>query len=105
MDLFVRETGPAGAPAVVFLHGGEHSGRSWQPVVDRMRGYRCLVPDLPQHGESSQGGPFEMGAAAAAVAELIRSRVGTSGAHVVGFRLGPPAPWTAFSPIRPCLLR
>jgi pimeloyl-ACP methyl ester carboxylesterase len=88
MDLFVRESGPVGAPAIVFLHGGEHSGRSWQPVVERMQRYRCLVPDLPQHGESSQRGPFEMGGAAAAVAELIRSRVGTGRAHVVGFSLG-----------------
>jgi pimeloyl-ACP methyl ester carboxylesterase len=88
MDLFVREFGPVGAPAIVFLHGGEYSGRSWQPVVERMQRYRCLVPDLPHHGESFQRGPFEMAGAAAAVAELIRSRVGTARAHVVGNSLG-----------------
>ena len=88
MDLFVRESGPVTAPAIVFLHGGEYSGRSWQPVVDRMQRYRCLVPDLPQHGESSQRGPFEMGRAAAAVAELIRSRVGAGRVHLVGLSLG-----------------
>ena len=60
MDLFVRESGPVGAPAIVFLHGGEFSGRSWQPVVERMQRYHCLVPDLPQHGKSFQQGPFEM---------------------------------------------
>ncbi len=38
MDLFVRESGVVGAPAIVFLHGGEYSGRSWQPVVDRTAG-------------------------------------------------------------------
>jgi pimeloyl-ACP methyl ester carboxylesterase len=86
MDLFVRESGPPGAPAIVFLHGGERSGQSWQPVVERMQQYRCLVPDLPQHGKSCQGGPFEMAAAAAAVADLIRSRSGQ--AHVVGLSLG-----------------
>jgi pimeloyl-ACP methyl ester carboxylesterase len=88
MDLFVRESGPVGAPAIVFLHGGERSGQSWQPVVERMQQYRCLFPDLPQHGKSFGGGPFEMGAAAAAVAELIRSRVGGGRAHVVGLSLG-----------------
>jgi pimeloyl-ACP methyl ester carboxylesterase len=88
MNLFVRESGSVGAPAIVFLHGGEHSGRSWQPVVERLRQYRCLVPDLPQHGMSLQQEPFEMGAAATAVAELIRSRVGTGRAHVVGHSLG-----------------
>jgi pimeloyl-ACP methyl ester carboxylesterase len=88
VDLFVRESGPAGAPAIVFLHGGEYSGRSWQPVVERMPRYHCLVPDLPQHGESFQRGPFEIGGAAVAVAELVRSRVGTGRVHLVGLSLG-----------------
>lgn len=88
MDLFVRESGLAASPAIVFLHGGRMSGWSWQPVVERMQQYFCLVPDLPQFGKSFQQGPFEMGRAADAVAELIRSRVGTGRAHVVGFSLG-----------------
>jgi pimeloyl-ACP methyl ester carboxylesterase len=64
------------------------SGWSWEPVVERMQQYRCLVPDLPHYGKSFQHGPFEMGRAADAVAELIRSRVGSGRAHVVGFSLG-----------------
>jgi pimeloyl-ACP methyl ester carboxylesterase len=88
MDLFVRESGSVEAPAIVFLHGGRMSGWSWQPVVERMQRYRCLVPDLPQFGKSFEQGPFEMGRAADAVAELIRSRVSTGRAHVVGFSLG-----------------
>jgi pimeloyl-ACP methyl ester carboxylesterase len=88
VDLFVRESGPVGAPAVVFLHGGNMSGWSWEPVVERMQQYRCLVPDLPHYGKSFEQGPFEMGRAAAAVAELIRARVGAGRAHVVGFSLG-----------------
>ncbi|MEE6176636.1 alpha/beta fold hydrolase [Mycobacterium sp. 050134] len=88
MDLFFRESGSARAPAIVFLHGGEYSGRSWQPVVERLRErYRCLVPDLPQHGNSLQPEPFEMKGAATAVAELIRARVGGR-AHLVGLSLG-----------------
>ncbi len=88
MDLFVRESGAVGAPAIVFLHGGEYSGRSWQPVVDRLQRYHCLVPDLPQHGRSIRHRPFEMVGAAAAVAELIYARVGAGRVHVVGFSLG-----------------
>jgi pimeloyl-ACP methyl ester carboxylesterase len=88
MDLFVRESGPTGAPTIVFLHGGTMSGWCWQPVVERMQQYRCLVPDLPQFGKSFQQGPFEMGRSADAVAELIRSRVSAGRAHVVGFSLG-----------------
>jgi pimeloyl-ACP methyl ester carboxylesterase len=53
-----------------------------------MRQYRCLVPDLPHYGKSFEQGPFEMSRAAAAVAELIRSRADTGRAHVVGLSLG-----------------
>jgi pimeloyl-ACP methyl ester carboxylesterase len=88
VDLFLRESGPVGAPVILFLHGGEYSGRSWRPVVEQLPQYRCLVPDLPQHGESPQRGPFKMSGAAAAVAELVRSRVGTGRVHLVGFSLG-----------------
>lgn len=88
MNLFVRESGAVGAPAIVFLHGAEYSGRSWQPVVEQLQQYHCLVPDLPQHGRSVRHGPFEMRGAATAVAELIRSRMGTGRAHVVGLSLG-----------------
>ena len=89
MDLFVRESGPVGAPTIVFLHGAYTSGWFWEPVVERMQQYRCLVPDLPHYGKSFEQGPFEMGRAATAVAELIRSRVDTGRAHVVGLLLGP----------------
>ncbi|MGA9492294.1 MAG: alpha/beta hydrolase [Mycobacterium sp.] len=88
MDLFVRESGPVEAPAIVFLHGGNMSGWSWEPEVERMQQYRCLVPDLPHYGKSFGLGPFEMGRAASAVAELIRSRVATGRAHIVGHSLG-----------------
>ena len=87
VDLFVRESGPAEAPAIVFLHSGNMSGWSWEPVVERMQQYRCLVPDLPHYGKSFEQGPFEMARAATAVAELIRSRA-AGRAHVVGFSLG-----------------
>jgi pimeloyl-ACP methyl ester carboxylesterase len=88
MDLFVRESGPVGAPAIVFLHGAYTSGWYWEPVVERLQHYRCLVPDLPHFGKSFELGPFEMGPAAAAVAELIRTRVGAGRAHLVGISLG-----------------
>jgi pimeloyl-ACP methyl ester carboxylesterase len=87
VDLFVRESGPVGSPAIVFLHGGDMSGWCWAPVVQRMQQYHCLVPDLPQYGKSFQQGPFEMGRAADAVAELITCRV-PGRAHVVGYSLG-----------------
>lgn len=84
----MRESGPAEAPAIVFLHGGLLSGWTWEPVIERMQHYHCLVPDLPQYGRSFQQGPFEMAPAANAVAQLIRARVKFGRAHLVGFSLG-----------------
>jgi pimeloyl-ACP methyl ester carboxylesterase len=88
MGLHVRESGPAGASTVVLLHGAERSGRSWDPVVRHLRQYRCLLPDLPAHGESSRATPFGIGRAAAAVADLIRADAGTGRVHLVGHSLG-----------------
>lgn len=84
----MRDSGPADAPAIVFLHGGIMSGWTWQPVVARLPQYRCLVPDLPQYGGSFAHGPFEMSRAADAISDLIRTRVEAGRAHLVGYSLG-----------------
>ena len=34
-------------PSLVFVHGALVDGRLWEPVVDRLEGHRCIVPDLP----------------------------------------------------------
>lgn len=86
MDLYVRDTGPREAPAIVFLHGAQAGGSSWEQVLREMQGYRCLVPDLPHYGRSSQRGAFEIQSAAHAVAEIVRAHAGQ--AHLVGFSLG-----------------
>ncbi len=88
MGMFARESGPTEAPTIVFLHGAKHCGESWQPVVKRLSQYHCLLPDLPRHGESVHEGPFSIDGAAAAVAQLIRSRAGTDRVHLVGHSLG-----------------
>lgn len=82
----MRDIGPREAPAVVFLHGAQTGGSSWAPVIPKMQGYRCLVPDLPHYGQSSRHEPFEIHGAARAVADIVRVRTGR--AHLVGFSLG-----------------
>jgi pimeloyl-ACP methyl ester carboxylesterase len=42
----LRDTGGDGPP-VLFLHGAFVDGSLWDPVVDRLRDRRCLVPTLP----------------------------------------------------------
>ncbi len=89
MALYVREIGPAGAATIVLLHGGGLSGWMWDPQVEQLKDeYHLLVPDLPEHGQSAGDKPFTMPAAAACVADLIRSRAHGGRAHVVGLSLG-----------------
>jgi pimeloyl-ACP methyl ester carboxylesterase len=88
MALYVRESGPATAPTILFLHGGGASGWTWQPQMAALADYHCLAPDLPEQGQSAAAGPFTIRAAAAQVAGLIRARAHGGRADVVGLSLG-----------------
>ena len=88
MELYVGEYGPADAPALVLLHGGGLSGRMWEPQIQRLAEYHCVVPDLPEQGRSAAIAPFTLDDAAQRVAALIRSRCTNGRAHVVGLSLG-----------------
>lgn len=88
MALYVRETGPEGAPSVVFLHGGGMSGWMWDRVGSLMRDYHCIIPDMPGHGMSRSESPFTHKGAAASIAEVIKTRANGGKAHVVGVSLG-----------------
>lgn len=86
--MYVHEAGPANAAAIVFLHGGGLSGRMWQPQFEGLPQYRCIAPDLPEQGRSVGIGPFLLEDATRRVADLIRERVPSGRAHVVGLSLG-----------------
>ena len=84
MSLFIQESGPPSAPTVVFLHGGGGSGWMWQPQVEGLGDYHCLVPDLPEQGKSVNEKPFTIQGSAEQIARLIRERGHSGKAHVVG---------------------
>ncbi len=88
MSLYVEDTGNPEQQAIIFLHGGGTSSWSWKPVAELMSDYHCLIPDLPEHGQSSDEKPFTITDSAARVTELIRERTQTGRAHVVGLSLG-----------------
>ncbi len=50
--LYTFESGDPASPAIVFLHGGGLSSKSWYPVIERLPDFYCLAPDLPGHGKS-----------------------------------------------------
>jgi len=91
--LFTRETGSPDSPAIVFLHGGGLSSKSWLPVMERLPEFHCLAPDLPEQGQS-QAIPYSIERSAAETAEIIRQRVPTRKAHLVALSLGGPVVFT-----------
>jgi 3-oxoadipate enol-lactonase len=84
-----REAGPAGRPAIVFLHGSGTTSAMWQDSLSRFGGeYHCLAPDLPGHGENRVLPWKSLSDAADRVATLIESRADHGRAHLVGLSLG-----------------
>ncbi len=88
MDLHVYESGPASAPAILFLHGSPLSGSMWRPQMTGLGEFHCLAPDLPEHGQSAEVRPFEMADAVRRLADVVRSLAEGGRAHVVGLSFG-----------------
>jgi len=88
MSLSIQETGPVAAPTIVFLHGGGGAGWMWQPQIERLADFHCLVPDLPEQGKSVAEKPFSIADSADRIADLIRTRAHGGRAFVVGLSEG-----------------
>jgi pimeloyl-ACP methyl ester carboxylesterase len=88
MSFFAKELGPSDAATLVLLHGGGAGGWMWQPQIERLTDYHLLIPDLPEHRNSSGVKPFTFQDAAARVADLICTKAQGGCAHVVGLSLG-----------------
>ncbi|HEX7969471.1 MAG TPA: alpha/beta hydrolase [Stellaceae bacterium] len=69
------ESGGAGGPMLVMLHGLGANGTVWErmrPIVEARWPGRWLVPDLRGHGRSGHGAPYGLGMHAADVASLLQ---------------------------------
>src|SRR5512136_2082835 len=88
MSLFIQESGSLTVPTIVFLHGGGGAGWMWQPQMEGLSDYHCLVPDLPEQGQSVDEKPFTIQGSAERIANLIRTRAHGGKAHVVGLSEG-----------------
>jgi pimeloyl-ACP methyl ester carboxylesterase len=85
--LYTRESGNPNSPAIVFLHGGGLSSKSWLPVMERLDDFYCLAPDLPEQGQS-KAIPFSISRGADEVGEIIRQKVPGKKANLVALSLG-----------------
>ncbi|HEY8910869.1 MAG TPA: alpha/beta hydrolase [Desulfosporosinus sp.] len=86
--MYFEETGNKAAPTLVFIHGGGISGWMWKKQLDYFKNYHCLVPDLPEHGESLKEGQISIHDSAIRTAELIEKHANGGKAHVIGHSLG-----------------
>lgn len=82
-SLAAQAMGDDGLRTIAFLHGFTQTGNSWKPLAERLaaRGFRCVVVDLPGHGDSSH-----IDADLVATADLVADTVGP--AALVGYSLG-----------------
>lgn len=83
-----KEHGKENSTTVLFVHGSCLSNWMWQPQIEQMRNYHCLVPDLPEHQGSFCEKPFTISNSAEQLAELIRKKAHDKYTHVVGLSLG-----------------
>jgi len=68
------EVRPSGRPAVVFVHGGQHTGACWQPTIDALRAIdpsvTTVAVDLP--GRAGEPGDLDTLTISECVASTVR---------------------------------
>lgn len=67
--------GPAGAPTVLFLHGGGQTRHAWGAAARRLgqAGWQAVAMDLPGHGDSGwpEDGDYSLPVLASALARVL----------------------------------
>ncbi len=88
MNLYTTEIHPQNKETILFIHDYSMAGWMWDEQLKAFNDYHCLVPDLPEHGESSDVKPFTIENAAEMIIELIKSKAHNEKVHLVGMSLG-----------------
>ncbi len=71
MNLYNKETHPENKETILFIHGYNMAGWMWDEQVKAFSDYHCLVPDLPEHGNSSDVEPFTIDGAAQILIDFV----------------------------------
>lgn len=88
VNIYVNEIGKNNSETIIFLHGGGLSGWMWDKQVEAFANYHCIVPDLPEHGRSTNIKPFTIRGAAEILIDIIKDHAKNGKAHLVGISLG-----------------
>jgi pimeloyl-ACP methyl ester carboxylesterase len=100
----VREGGPPGDEAVVFVHGNPGSSEDWIPLGEQVAGFaRVIAPDMPGFGHAEKPDHFEYTVEGYAkhLAGLL-DHLGVTRVHLVLHDFGGPwgLVWAAMNPGR-----
>jgi 3-oxoadipate enol-lactonase len=75
--------------AVILLHGLGGTSNTFQPLMEGLRGFRAVRPDLPGSGRSATPeGPLSVATLADGIARMAEVLGVDRGAHLVGHSLG-----------------
>ncbi|TCZ78313.1 alpha/beta hydrolase [Paenibacillus albiflavus] len=88
MALHYQEYGDKNADLMVFLHGGGVSGWMWDKQIQYFTNFHCVVPDLPEQGQSNDEVDFSIKNSADQLIELIQEKATGKKVIVIGFSLG-----------------
>lgn len=80
--------GSPNSPCLFFLHGVGTTSVSWMPAIDLLPAFRCVLIDLPGHGESCDIPWQTMSDTANSVLEIVEREARGQPAHLVGISLG-----------------
>lgn len=86
--IYSTETGPSDGEPIVFLHAGSYSGTMWRSIARQLPEMRCILPDLPGHGQSRDMELASLDQAADCVASLISEKYGDGPVNIVGLSFG-----------------
>ena len=75
--------------ALLFLHGNSHSLKSFSQQMDSdlLKNFRLIFVDLPGHGDSSRGGPYNLKSFGIIISEFINA-LGLNNIILIGHSLG-----------------
>lgn len=83
--------GKENAPVILFLHGFMGAGLDWEVVVKSLKNdFRCLLIDLPGHGNSQpdpDGADWRMAETAQSIVDLL-DQLGVAPSFMVGYSMG-----------------
>ena len=88
MSLYFAETGKRDAQSIVFIHGAGVTDWMWKPQTDYFSDWDCILPHLPDHGQSVNLKLTNQKECAEMLLGLIQKRANGGKAHIVGHSLG-----------------